>query len=113
MVVKTQSKGRGVTALNIGLANVQRYFPHGTSSIDLEIDHLQIQCMLGPEFWDGQPEIFDPRLCAWLEQKQFHSKNRDPLSLTLTPSGKNSYRLRMTPAHAPAHAKVKLVPTAA
>ena len=27
MVVMTQSKGRGVTGLNVGTNNVQRYFP--------------------------------------------------------------------------------------
>jgi len=67
MVVKTQSKGRGVTGLNVGSSNVQRYFPRGISFVELQLDHLQIQCDLSPDFWQDQPEIFDPRLCAWLD----------------------------------------------
>ncbi len=95
MVVTTQSKGRGVTGLNVGTNNAQRYFPKGVSSIELQLDHLQIQCHLTPDFWKGQPEIYDPRLCAWLEAKHFHPRpGRPPVPLALIPSGKNSYRLR-------------------
>jgi hypothetical protein len=95
MVVMTQSKGRGVTGLNVGTNNVQRYFPKGISSIELQLDHLQIQCNLKPDFWKGRPEIYDPRLGAWLEAKHFHPKpGRPPVPLALIPSGKNSYRLR-------------------
>ena len=74
MVVKTQSKGRGLTGLHVGATNVRRYFPRDISVIELQLDHLQIQCGLGPEFWQDEPEIHDPRLCAWLESKNFHNK---------------------------------------
>lgn len=95
MVVKTQCKGRGVTGLNVGTDNVQRYFPKDISAIELLLDHLQIQCDLGPDFWKGEPEIFDPRLCAWLESKQFHSNSgRTPLPYAMIPAGKNAFRLR-------------------
>lgn len=94
MVVKTQCKGREVTGLHVGAANARRYFPRNVSAIELELDHLRIECGLPPEFWRGQPEIHDPRLCAWLESKQFGSKSsRDPLPLAMVPSGKNSFRL--------------------
>jgi len=33
MVVKTQSKGHGVTGLHVGSNNVRRYFPKGTKNI--------------------------------------------------------------------------------
>ena len=65
MVVKTQSKGRGITGLHVGANNVRRYFPKDISVIELQLDHLQIQCGLPPDFWHGQPEIYDPRLGAW------------------------------------------------
>jgi len=34
---------------------------------------FNIQCGL-IRLLAGQPEIFDPRLCAWLESKHMHSK---------------------------------------
>ncbi|MGA8043149.1 MAG: hypothetical protein WCA37_10130, partial [Terracidiphilus sp.] len=74
MVVRTQCKGRGITGLHVGVNNVRRYFPKDISVIELQLDHLQIQCGLNPEFWHGQPDIFDPRLCAWLEARHMHGK---------------------------------------
>jgi hypothetical protein len=98
MVVRTQSKGRGVTGLNVGSSNVQRYFPRGVSSVELQLDHVQIQCDLSPTFWQDQPEIFDPRLCAWLESKHLNPMaGREPVPLDLIPEGKGSFRLRPAP----------------
>ena len=95
MVVKTQSKGRGVTGLHVGMNNVRRYFPKQISSIELQLDHLQIQCGLKPDFWLGEPEIFDPRLCAWLESRHLHTKtDRASITLAMIPEGKNSFRLQ-------------------
>jgi hypothetical protein len=94
MVVKTQSRGRGLTGLHVGTTNVRRYFSKDTAEIELELDHLQIQCGLHPGFWQDEPEIFDPRLCAWLESKNFHTRpDRTPVPLVLIPSGKNSFKL--------------------
>jgi hypothetical protein len=94
MVVKAQSKGRGFTGLHVGAANVRRYFSKDISVIELQLDHLQIQCGLDPAFWQDEPEIHDPRLCAWLESKNFGTRaDRTPVPLVLTPSGKNSFRL--------------------
>jgi hypothetical protein len=96
MVVKTQSKGRGLTGLHVGALNVRRYFPRNISVIELELDHLQIQCGLDPEFWRDEPEIYDPRLCAWLESKNFHTRpDRTPVPLVMVPSGKNSFKLQL------------------
>ena len=98
MVVKTQSKGRGLTGLHVGASNVRRYFPRHVVVIELHLDHLQIQCGLEPDFWQGQPEIYDPRLCAWLESKNFHTRpDRTPIPLALIPAGKNSFRLQPVP----------------
>ncbi len=95
MVVKTHSKGHGVTGLHVGVTNVRRYFPKHVSVIELQLDHLQIQCGLEPDFWQGQPEIHDPRLCSWLESKNFQRRpDRTPIPLALIPSGKNSFRLQ-------------------
>jgi hypothetical protein len=107
MVVKTQSKGRGVTGLNVGTNNVQRYFQRSVPFVELELDHLSIQCDLSPDFWQGQPEIFDPRLCAWLESKHLGANSpRGPIPLDLIPSGKNAFRVRV--ASQSEHAKPKL-----
>jgi hypothetical protein len=95
MIVRTQSKSRGVTGLHVGANNVRRYFPRQNASIELQLDHLQIQCMLDPGFWLDQPEIYDPRLCAWLESRHLHSRpDRAPIPLAMIPAGKNSFRLQ-------------------
>lgn len=107
MVVKTQSKGRGVTGLNVGMSNVQRYFQRGLPFVELQLDHLQIQCDLSPNFWKDQPEIFDPRLCAWLESKELSAMSpRGPIPLALIPAGRNSFRLRIVAAND--HQRAKL-----
>jgi hypothetical protein len=95
MVVKTQSRGCEITGLQVGVDNVRRYFPRDTAVIELQLDHLQIQCCLEPDFWQGQPEINDPRLGAWLESKNLHERPcRTPVPLAMIPNGKNSFRLR-------------------
>lgn len=95
MVVKAQSIGRGLSGLHVGMDNVRRYFPKNVSTIELELDHLRIQCGLAPEFWQGQPDIFDPRLCAWLESKHMHaSRGRTPIPLALVPAGDNAFRVQ-------------------
>ena len=102
MVVKTQSRGRGVTGLHIGIDNVRRYFPKHISVIELQLDHLRIQCTLHPEFWQGTPEIFDPRLGAWLESRHMHARaDREPVPLAMIPDGMNSFRLQPVQLHAP------------
>jgi hypothetical protein len=107
MVVRTQCKGRGITGLHVGISNVRRYFPKRISVIELQLDHLQIQCGLDPGFWNDQPDIYDPRLCAWLEAKHLHGKgDRDPVPLAMIPAGENSFRLQ--PVHFNGHAKPKL-----
>ena len=94
MVVTTQCKGHGVTGLHVGTGNVHRYFPRNAQFIELQLDHLQIQCDLSPDFWKGQPEIYDRRLCAWLEAKHLSATVcGTSVALSLTPSGKNSFRL--------------------
>jgi hypothetical protein len=113
MVVKTQSRGRGVTGLHVGADNVRRYFPNQVSSIQLQLDHLQIECGLKPDFWHGEPEIFDPRLCAWLESRHLHAKiDRASVPLAMIPEGKNCFRLQPVrinaPAQAQAHAKIPM-----
>jgi hypothetical protein len=102
MVVKTQSKGRGITGLHVGANNVRRYFPKDISVIELQLDHLQIQCGLSPDFWHGQPEIYDPRLGAWLESRHLHAHpERSSIPLSMIPAGANSFRLQPARASAP------------
>lgn len=95
MVVKTQSRGTEVTGLRVGSRNVRRYFPKNIHVIELQLDHLEIQCGLSPEFWSGVPEIHDPRLCVWLNSKVSHRVgSHKGLRLAMTPAGKNAFRLR-------------------
>jgi hypothetical protein len=109
MVVKTRSNGLGVTGLHVGKDNVQRYFPKHIAVIELQLDHLQIQCGLQPDFWQGDPEIRDPRLCAWLESKHMHGKrDRAPIPLALIPTGENAFRLAPVPLNV--QTKVSPVP---
>jgi len=94
MVVRSQCTGSRITGLYIGANNVRRYFPRKVASVDLQLDHLQIQCGLAPHFWNGQPEIQDPRLCDWLELKRMHDKAyRNSMPLAMIPSGENSFIL--------------------
>ncbi len=94
MVVKTQCKGHEVTGLRVGPTNARRYFPRNIAAIELHLDHLRIECRLSPDFWDGQPEIHDPRLCLWLKSKQFYGNTRQaPMHLAMIPLGENSFRL--------------------
>ncbi len=116
MVVKTQSRGTGVTGLHIGTANVRRHFPKHISSIELHLDHLQIHCRLEPSFWRDEPEIHDPRLCAWLVAKNFHANaGRSPIPLALVPSGANCFRLQPVAAdgHAESQSKHRQAPRSA
>ncbi|MGA2206535.1 MAG: hypothetical protein ABSG10_07365 [Terracidiphilus sp.] len=95
MVVKTQCKGHAFTGVEVGAGDVRRYFPRDVGVIELLLDHLLIQCGLAPEFWQGQTEIRDPRLSAWLESKNFHGQpGQEPIPLALIPSGKNCFRLQ-------------------
>ncbi len=104
MVVESQCKGRKVTGLRMGVQNVRQFLQERTSYIELRLGHLQIMCPLAPEFWQGDGDIHDPRLCAWLEAKQL---NQMATPWTMTPDGTNIFRLE------PAGAKsVKSVPPA-
>ena len=95
MLVKTECKGRACTGVSVCNNDVRRYFPRKTESIDLELDHLQIRCGLSPGFWKGHPEITDPRLCAWLETKNFNLRPGEaPVALAMIPLGKNVFRLK-------------------
>lgn len=111
MLVKTQSRGREYTGVAIGARNVRRYFPKQLDGIELTLDHLQIQCGLKPGFWDGEAQISDPRLCAWLESKNFRGKpGHPPIPLALIPCGNNSFRLEPIPPHERSRNKPPLGP---
>jgi len=110
MVVKTQLKGGEITGLHVGARNVRRYFPKTTQVIELQLDHLAIQCGLSPEFWRGQPEIHDPRLCEWLDFKIVHRPGgRKELRLAMMPAGDNTFRLRSSGVQANLTAMMELV----
>ncbi len=111
MVVKTQYKGREITGVEVGAGNVRRYFPREAHVIELHLDHLLIQLGLKPDFWQGQTQICDRRLCAWLESKNFHGRPGEaPIPLALIPSGKNCFRLQPVGEHARPRIKPTLAP---
>jgi hypothetical protein len=84
--------------LHIGDSNARRYFSRQLVVIELQLDHLQIQCGLDKAFWDGEAVIYDPRLCAWLESKTFHEDARHiPVPLSMIASGPSSFRLQTIP----------------
>ena len=95
MVVRTQFRDGEFTGLHIGARDVRKYFPKNIQVIELQLDHLQIQCGLSPEFWRGQPEIHDRRLSECLDFKVFRRVNEHKeIRLAMTPAGKNAFRLR-------------------
>jgi len=97
MLVETRSRTSGKTGLDVGVENVQRFFPEGISEIDLHLGHLQIQCSLHPDFWRGKPEILDERLSSWLESKYLHGKpDRTSIRLAMVQIGigTNVFRIR-------------------
>ena len=110
MVVRTLSDGRTVTGIYIGTRNARRNFPERTKIIELQLGHVHIRCELPPEFWRGQPEIRDPRLCDWLELKVFHGRScRTPVPLVMLAAGKNVFRLhplKLPPSSANGLAKI-------
>lgn len=95
MVVRTQCNGSTAIGLRVGAANVRRYFPRGIDAVELRMGDLRIECALPPDFWTGQPEIHDPRLCEWLKFKTAHqSKNRKPIAMAMVQAGANAYTLQ-------------------
>jgi hypothetical protein len=78
-----------------GRANARRYFRKRAQSIDLKLDDLEIQCRLSPDFWDGRPEIHDPRLSEWLDFKAGRGRSGPtPMLLTMVPSGVDTFAVR-------------------
>jgi hypothetical protein len=101
MVVTAQEKGREVLGLRIGATNVRRYFPKDMGVVEFLLGDLRIQCHLPPNFWNGRPEICDPRLGAWLKFKIFRGRsNRKPVALAMEQAGGNTFTLRSV-SHAP------------
>lgn len=95
MVVQIQSRDRGIVGLHVGTNNVRRHFPKSLSTIDLELDDLEIQCRLSASFWQDRPEISDPRLSTWLEAKYLYGHSGGAVVLKMVRSGKRSFRLQL------------------
>ena len=103
MLVKSQCIGNRVTGLVVGENNVRRYFPRKVKAINLKLDHLLIECGLASRFWDGEPEIHDPRLCLWLESKQSRESNcRMSVPFDMTPTGEGTFTLGFAASKPPA-----------
>ena len=108
MIVWMQNKGRSITGLHVGTSNVRRYFRSGLDAVDLELGHLRILCKLQSSFWRDEPEISDPRLCAWLQNK-CEKLPGTPVSLEMVRAG-DFYRLTLHGHGSPRRQKTK--PTA-
>jgi hypothetical protein len=95
MVVRTQSNGPETIGLHVGTGNARRHFPRSVEAVELELDDLHIQCRLPQSFWNGHPEIFDPRLCEWLKFKVLRQRrNHNPIALHMVQSGTNTFTLQ-------------------
>lgn len=95
MVVTTQENGLEFLGLHVGAANVRRYFPRSMGAVELRLGDLRIQCKLEPGFWDGRPEIRDPRLGAWLKFKVARERpSRMPVSLALEKTEGDTFTLK-------------------
>lgn len=111
MVVRTHSNGRDSFGLRVGAANARRYFPRSVTAVELRLDDLHIRCHLPETFWNGQPEIFDPRLCEWLKFKVLRERrNSEPIPLQMVQSGTNSFTLK--PSSAPHRQPHRIIPVA-
>lgn len=107
MVVTTQNNGRENVGLRVGAANVRRYFPRSVDAVELMLDDLRIQCRLPAKFWDGEPEIHDPRLCEWLKFKLLREqRDRNPIALQLVQSGTNTFALQSSQPQARRAARI-------
>jgi hypothetical protein len=63
---------------------------------------------LNPDFWQGVPDIFDSRLCSWLESHHLHAKPDRPfVPLAMVPEGKNSFRLEPLRMNRPLRVKTR------
>jgi hypothetical protein len=94
MVVRTQRTGRDNFGLRLSAANARRYFSRSAGAVELQLDDLQIQCNLPESFWNGHPEIHDPRLCEWLKFKVLPERcNENPIVLHMVQSGTNTFAL--------------------
>lgn len=93
MMVKALRVGTEVCGLRVGPSNVRRYFPRNVTKIELQLDHLRIECGLPPDFWRAEPEIHDPRLRLWLQSKNHEKPCRAFIPFTMVPSGSNSFKL--------------------
>lgn len=99
MVVTTQEFDRDVFGLRVGAANVRRHFPKNMQVVELRLGDLRIQCQLPPTFWNGEPEIHDPRLCAWLKFKVLHEQERrKSVCLAMEQADGNTFTVQSEPS---------------
>jgi hypothetical protein len=94
MLVKTHRNGNDRTGLHIGRANANRFFRKDAHSIELKLGDLHIRCTLAPDFWEGRPQIQDPRLSEWLKFKVGRARSGPGAALlTLVPAGVDTFVL--------------------
>lgn len=97
MIVKVLNNCRSITGIRIEASDARLCFPPGSRSIELELDHLRIQCELQVAFPQDRTEICDPRLCEWLDEQFFGLKPpKAPVCLEMVKAG-SAYRLQLLP----------------
>lgn len=114
MMVKALRVGNEVSSLHVGLSNVRRYFPRNVTEIELQLDHLRIECGLTPDFWRAEPEIHDPRLRLWLQSKNHRTPCQTSIPFNMVPSGDHSFRLEpvnQDGEHRPRHSAIAVSST--
>ena len=111
MVVRAVRSGSEITGLRVGVRNARRYFAKRIPFVELHLGHLRIECGLAPDFWRGRPEIHDSRLNLWLKFKNPGVRScRVPIKLTMSPSGKNTFRLEPSPRNGRSMATLAAAP---
>jgi len=93
MLLQARCKGHAVTGLRIDHSNAQPFPKRDMPAIELHLDHLLIECGLPTGFWEGEAEICDWRLCAWLESKKHRGIFSRSVTVAMTPSGENAFRM--------------------
>lgn len=100
MIVKMQNDGHSITGIRMRISDARRLFPSDVKAVDLELDHLRIRCDLRID----RPQISDPRLCLWLEEKLFWRTLQTTPVLQMERTG-DSYRLEVNSRPARLHSK--------
>lgn len=86
----------GVYGVRVGRANAIRFFPKGTTRIEVEIDGHSNSFPLSETFWTTCPEIRGAPIGRWLRANHLAPwQSGRPPQVDLLPLGGNRFRLQL------------------